>query len=155
MITKICKKCSSELPSDSGFYLNDSSCKDCRKKRVRENRRNNIEYYRDYDRKRANNADRVLARKIYSMTPEGIEAGNRAKNKWTQKNENKRKASSTVNNAIRDKKLTKPNKCECCKKQKTRIEGHHHDYSKPMDVMWLCSSCHRKWHKENGEGKSA
>ena len=28
----------------------------------------------------------------------------------------------------------------------TRVHAHHHDYSKPLEIEWLCVSCHRKHH---------
>ena|SRR3990167_1263179 len=32
--------------------------------------------------------------------------------------------------------------CQFCEKEKPRIGGHHYDYSKPLEVIWLCPSCH-------------
>ena len=155
MITKQCKRCLKELPADTGFYLSDNSCKECRKAMVRENRAKNIEYYREYDNARANRPDRVKARIEYAKTPQGIEASNKAKKKWTEMNAKKRAVANVVNNAIRDGKIKKPSSCQACKKSECRIEGHHEDYDKPLNIEWLCSSCHRKWHKKNGSGKNA
>lgn len=50
--------------------------------------------------------------------------------------------------ALQTGKLIKPKKCELCKEQK-KVQAHHHDYSKPLDVKWLCSGCHNTmhWHR--------
>jgi len=155
MTTKQCFKCKQILPLDS-FYKHPqmsggrvNKCKECNKKDVRENRVVRIDYYREYDKARANNANRVAAREEYANTPEGIAAHKRARAKWLENNVIKRAAQIIVGNAVRDKRLTKPSSCTNCGETKKRIEGHHCDYSKPLDVMWLCSKCHSNWHKVN------
>lgn len=108
-----------------------------------------------YDKLRANLPHRVKAREEYAKTARGIDAGNKAKRKWTMKNTIKAGASNIVGNAVRDGRLYKPDHCSECGATDTRIHGHHEDYAKPLEVRWLCSKCHRDWHKENGEGKNA
>ncbi len=46
-------------------------------------------------------------------------------------------------NAIKYGKLT-PEPCEVCGKNKT--QGHHEDYSKPLNVIWLCVRHHQDRH---------
>lgn len=46
--------------------------------------------------------------------------------------------------ALRDGALT-PQPCEVCGEK--RVHGHHEDYSKPLDVMWLCSTHHGERHR--------
>lgn len=38
-----------------------------------------------------------------------------------------------------------PKPCEGCGAAKG-VHAHHDDYSKPLEVKWLCGSCHRKHH---------
>jgi hypothetical protein len=55
--------------------------------------------------------------------------------------------------AIRSGKLV-PQPCEICGNQKT--DGHHTDYSKPLDVQWLCRKHHALVHRKrslNSENK--
>lgn len=38
-------------------------------------------------------------------------------------------------------------KLPCCICGDPKSEGHHTDYSKRRDVMWLCGEHHRAWHR--------
>jgi len=44
--------------------------------------------------------------------------------------------------------IVRPKTCDSCGCNNKRIEGAHKDYSRPLDVRWLCRSCHVKWDKE-------
>tara|TARA_R110000868_G_scaffold133217_4_gene344732 strand:- start:1541 stop:2155 length:615 start_codon:yes stop_codon:yes gene_type:complete len=57
----------------------------------------------------------------------------------------KKKAVASVNNAIMYGKMIRPSKCSRCPNE-NNIEGHHTDYSKPLEVIWLCRKCHNKEH---------
>ena len=57
------------------------------------------------------------------------------------------KARQKLKNAIRAGKITRPDTCESCKEKKF-VEGHHEDYSKPLEVDWLCIECHTELHRK-------
>lgn len=38
----------------------------------------------------------------------------------------------------------KPLNCTDCGKETSDLERHHEDYTKPLEVVWLCSPCHRQ-----------
>ena len=65
------------------------------------------------------------------------------------------KAQNMLEYAVRKGKVIRKYRCDSCgesgtfKDGRTSIQAHHQDYSKPLDVMWLCQRCHHKWHKEN------
>ena len=136
---KECKDCGESKPL-SEFYKHKAmsdghvnKCKECTKKAVIENRNSKIDYYREYDRSRPRRGSAEVTRKYRSENPV------------------KYYAHCLVNNLVRVGKMVKSSKCECCG-DSTRVEGHHDDYAKPLEVRWLCAVCHKKWHKENGEG---
>lgn len=109
-----------------------NKCKNCSKKDTKKNRSKNIEHYREYDRKRGNRQHKDYCRQYRAKYP------------------NKYKAHTVTGNAIRSGNLF-PMKCEVCSTDKD-IHGHHDDYSKPLNVRWLCAAHHKQWHVENGEG---
>jgi hypothetical protein len=55
----------------------------------------------------------------------------------------KNKANEIMGNAVRSGKLIKL-PCQVCGNQRT--QGHHEDYSKPLDVVWLCTRHHADRH---------
>lgn len=138
---KQCFKCKKVKPL-SEFYKHPqmkdghvNKCKSCNRKDVRENRKKNVDYYREYDRKRGSRQTAEYRERYQGQHPA------------------KYKARNMVGNAVRDGKLVKASECESCG-EKTRLHGHHDDYSKPLDVRWLCAPCHFEWHTENGPGKN-
>jgi hypothetical protein len=152
--SKECFKCKTVKPL-TGFYKHPmmadghlNKCKDCNKKDVRENREKKIDYYRQYDKKRANIPKRVAARKEYEKTNEGKTAHKKAMEAYGKKYPYKSIAHNAVNNAVRDGKMVVPKNCESCGAIQP-LHGHHDDYSKPYEVRWICQFCHSTWHREN------
>ena len=66
--------------------------------------------------------------------------------KWRQENPEKRRAHKMVENALIRGALAKQ-PCERCQTN-YRVQAHHDDYSKPLDVMWLCQRHHKERHRE-------
>lgn len=154
METKICRACGEEKEL-SEYYKQKgmadghfNKCKECVKKEVRENRAAKADHYREYDRKRADRPDRVAARKAYQKTEAGKEAMGRARKRYVERYPMKRAAHVITGNAIRDGALVRPEAYEACGSSGP-IEAHHDNYTKPLDVRWLCRPCHVDWHKHN------
>jgi hypothetical protein len=121
-------------------------CRECWKARVRANRAKNVEHYREYDRQRTDQPDRVEMRRAYRITPE---AKCQAMARYTAKFPEKYTARNIVNAAIRDGKL-KVQPCERCG-YGIGVHAHHEDYSKPLEVVWLCRRHHGERHREINE----
>jgi len=63
-----------------------------------------------------------------------------------KRNHNSERAMSIVHIAVKSGKIIKPILCERCNETK-RLYAHHKDYSKPLEVLWLCASCHKITHQ--------
>jgi hypothetical protein len=45
--------------------------------------------------------------------------------------------------------IIRPDHCDSCKRivrKEEQMDGHHEDYSRIFDVLWVCLSCHRMIH---------
>jgi hypothetical protein len=71
------------------------------------------------------------------------------KRRWDH---DKGRARTLVREAVADGRLIRPSRCSRCG-HFGGIHGHHEDYSKPLDVVWLCSQCHHDRHIELRDGK--
>lgn len=158
MKTKQCFKCKKTKPI-SHFYKHSemadgylNKCKECTKKEAIENRAKKLEYYREYDRSRANLPHRVKLRdEVYERrkTDPKLKKKCAANRKaWQERNKEKRAAHILTGSAIKSGKLKKQ-PCEVCRKKK--VEAHHDDYSKPLEVRWLCKKHHTEHHKKERE----
>lgn len=77
----------------------------------------------------------------YSKTPTGKLAVNRAEAVRYKKHKHKVLARLKARYAVKKGILVKPKWCEVCNLVKP-LQGHHEDYSKPLEVIWLCTGCH-------------
>lgn len=65
--------------------------------------------------------------------------------KWYTDHPEAEKAKNLVHRALYRDELFKPKVCTNCG-EKSKLLAHHPDYSKPLEVEWLCYSCHRLTH---------
>jgi len=148
---KHCKQCGAHKPDDD-FYARRAACKDCVKAQVRENYSENREHYREYERSRSSLPHRIEARESYAATDQGKIRSTQAKRAYIERNADKRYAHVSADNAARRGKIWKS---PCCMSpgcfSADGIQGHHTHYSDPLSVVWLCTSCHSRLHKEHDQ----
>ncbi len=132
---KTCFKCLSPKPLDE-FYKHPAmgdghlgKCKPCARNDVRVHRAANLDRVRQYDTARSVLPHRVALRKqsfseARAQHPERV------------------RAAAILGNAVRTGKVT-PAPCWVCG---AKAEAHHPDYSRPLDVVWLCVEHHRQAH---------
>lgn len=137
-----CNKCGSVKP-ESEFYPRNRVCKECTKQRVKE-------YQKTERGKQVHRA----ANKKYYQTEKGVKSRNECHDRYLglPSTRKKRLAKWTVKRAIKSGLLVR-RPCEVCGAENSH--GHHPDYDRQLDVVWLCAEHHCEWHMKNGEGANA
>lgn len=128
----------------NGKTYYQSKCKPCRKiyntsKEVRE--KNKIQQEKNKEKYKE-------TAKRYNQSKRGREVRRKASKKYWDANSKKNSARKKVRTALRNGSMVRPNKCSMCGKQ-CKPEAHHEDYNKPLDIIWVCKSCHTNIHYSN------
>jgi len=134
---KTCFKCKASLPL-SEFYVHKmmadghlGKCKTCTKNDVHRHRRENLAKVRAYD---------IARSKTEKRKADALKNQTTARKRWPMKT----RARLKLRRAVRSGKV-KRQPCAVCGSTH-KIHGHHEDYSKPLDVIWLCQTHHLERH---------
>lgn len=153
---KKCIKCN-DPKSEDRFNVNrsksdglESMCRDCMRS-----------YKKLYNKTPSGKLVNELSIKKYMSSKKGKENKKRYKSsiegralikadqkRMIAKYSNAHKCRYRTKYLIRKGELNRPNNCDECNLI-CKPQGHHCDYNKPSDIIWLCVGCHRDWHKNN------
>lgn len=107
-----------------------NKCKDCAKRDVRNNYIDKFDQYQKYEQLREQRPGRKQKKLVYQQ---------------------RRRAREPIKNLARSQTLRaiatgKLKRLPCQKCGDKNSQAHHTDYTKPLEVEWLCFKCHRKEH---------
>lgn len=125
--SKACTVCGETKPLDE--FHREARAKDGRTSSCRACREVQSKRWREANRERR----REMVRQHRKRHPE------KAKARWQ------------LQSAVKEGRIEKPLTCERCAQtfeKKDEIQGHHRDYSKPLEVEWICRPCHVACHRE-------
>lgn len=156
-ILKICNKCSAAKDLDE-FSINSGmldgrlgACKQCCNLYSRNYYVNNLDRckanIKAYAKTESGRIRMAKAYKKYSKTEAGRIMRAKGAKIYKAKYPLRVIAKNTLNSAVKSGKLICPDKCTSCGNL-SKIEAHHEDYTKPLDVVWLCKKCHQSLHNE-------
>lgn len=93
---------------------------------------------KELERQREKTKRKRLAGWVSPAAKEGLRA-------WEARNKIKKQAHVKIFRAVQSGSLTRE---PCCICGDPKTEGHHDDYSKPLNVRWLCKKHHDQVHLE-------
>lgn len=109
-------------------------CRTCRVISMKKYKENNIEKIREWHKRNWLNGYRPDKEKSLEHT-----------RKWKTENKEKDKAQHLLAYKIKRGEIKKQ-PCEVCGELK--VDGHHEDYTKPLEVIWLCRQHHKDHHRK-------
>lgn len=131
---KACRKCGLTKPLDEfrgkadGVGGRTARCRECLREEGRE-----------YRQTRQNQDAQRAARRRWAQRNRAKILANERRS--VEENHAKYLARWKLKSALRSGKVVRGEQCVRCGAG-GRIEGHHEDYAKPLDVEWLCVPCH-------------
>jgi hypothetical protein len=168
---KNCPACGETKPLDE-FYRHRRQkdgrqpwCKLCHRARNRAWRRANPEWVAEHNKKWRDRHPGAANMASKRWKEQNSQRNRAAEKRWREQNPSitaaghkrhdrrhpeRASARQVVRDAVRRGRISKPSTCEGCDEtfDKGLLHGHHEDYGKPLEIEWLCTSCHTKRHKE-------
>lgn len=133
---RTCSICGKELPETEFYASKPKMCKECAKSSSRNYRYSHAEQCREYDKKR-------------NQLPERKKAMEQHTSNNNHNIEGYKKAHNTLLRAVESGEVERPCHCAICGKE-CKPNAHHNDYKEPLNVVWLCTSCHTTYHIGKG-----
>lgn len=153
---KKCSKCLIEKSEDLFWKRNNrksavnSECKSCCSERRRKfYAENNIDILQKRKKYYLENREKFFqyVKKYQKNNPKYRKYQNQYLIKKRKSHDQKFLARQIVQLALKGKMIFKPLQCARCESME-KIEAHHEDYARPLDILWVCYPCHRMIHKE-------
>lgn len=138
---KKCSRCNQEK-RDSDFYKDRRTpsglkcqCKKC----------HSLTSIATRDPEKTRDRNRDYMRRARERNPIKFREREVAYSRKRKLNDNMR-ARYRLNRAIISGVVVKPHACSRCGRN-LKLNAHHSDYSRPLDVVWLCTECHGIEHR--------
>ncbi len=140
--TRRCPGCG-ESKTQEAFSGTQSRCRSCRSALCKDWRK------RHPDRQWASHLRWRASRPEWKPR---LETGRRNAVTYRLAHADRTTARAALRNALRRGEMVKPSQCSVCPSS-IRIEAHHDDYEKPLEVRWLCAACHQAHHIKHPENQ--
>lgn len=146
-----CRKCERTLELEHMSASAKGLCKPCQTAAMKAWRTSNPDkskaaYKRSWARRRLKPEVRERRKRYYAEKGEkrSPHFGEMIR-KYKMAHREEHNARARAKYAVKTGVLVRPSACEFCKCE-CKPQAHHKDYSKPLEVIWICASCHRFAH---------